>query len=67
MGKPVMPDTQRKPCPKCGKPMIVLSANDKKVAVLKCLRCDNIDPLKEPQLEGWTRSNALRQPRGQDR
>ena len=37
------------------------------VAVLRCLSCDKIDPLNEPQLESWIKSNALKPSRKQDK
>src|SRR6516225_7159079 len=52
-GNPTMSDAPPQPCPRCGKPMAILLSNDKKVAALKCLNCDNVDPLKDPQVGGW--------------
>jgi hypothetical protein len=42
--------------------MAILLSNDKKVAALKCLNCDNVDPLKDPQVGGWIKSGSLKPP-----
>ena len=57
-----MSDTLRNRCPKCGKPMVVLLAKDRKVAALKCLDCEEIDPLADPQIERWIESSSLKPP-----
>ena len=57
-----MTDKPRTPCPKCGKAR-VLSVQDKKVAALKCLDCEKIDPLKDPQVGDWINSSSLQPPR----
>jgi hypothetical protein len=60
--EPPMTEKPRTPCPKCGKAR-VLSAKDKKVAALKCLDCEKIDPLKDPQVGDWINSSSLQPPR----
>jgi hypothetical protein len=57
-----MTDKPRTPCPKCGKAR-VLSVKDKKIAALKCLDCEKIDPLKDPQVGDWINSSSLQPPR----
>ena len=43
--------------------MVLLASKDKRDAVLKCLDCDNIDPLDDPQVGGWIKSGSLKPPR----
>jgi hypothetical protein len=42
--------------------MVVLLAKDRKVAALKCLDCEEIDPLADPQIERWIESSSLKPP-----
>ena len=55
-------DTLREWCPTCGKPMLVVSVHRGLPPTLKCLDCDRIDPLQLPQIEAWTKSDALKPP-----
>jgi hypothetical protein len=58
-----MPDVVRKPCPKCGRPMLVLLASDGKSRLsLKGQACDQIDPLTSPEARGWIESKSLKPP-----
>jgi hypothetical protein len=41
--------------------MLRISGPDGK-PILKCLDCDEIDPLKSPHIEGWTRAVSLMPP-----
>ena len=58
-----MPEAGRKPCPKCGRPMLVLAGPEgRPLPEPKCLSCDKIDPLKSEQMQAWSNSEALRPP-----
>jgi hypothetical protein len=50
-------------CPECGRPMVLLSAGSKgtRARTWKCLFCDQIDPLRSPDMERWIRG-SLRPP-----
>jgi hypothetical protein len=41
----------RKPCPNCGKPMVLLSGPKGEPCRLQCIYCDKIDPLTSPEMQ----------------
>ena len=55
-------DTHTERCPRCGKPTRGVSSHGEPPATLKCLVFDRIDPLQSRQIEGWTKSDALKPP-----
>jgi tRNA(Ile2) C34 agmatinyltransferase TiaS len=48
-------NTSRPTCPQCRKPMhfIVTENRGRK---FRCLKCDDVDPLRRPDVQGWIRS-----------
>jgi hypothetical protein len=59
-----MSDLQREFCPNCRKPMLLLLRQNRGLPpVLRCLDCDDIDPLKSVQIRGWAKSRSLKPPR----
>jgi ssDNA-binding Zn-finger/Zn-ribbon topoisomerase 1 len=57
-GTTTVADALRKPCPKCGTPMVQLLAPGGG----KCLTCDEIDPMTSRDQKSWTESAGLRPP-----
>jgi hypothetical protein len=59
-----MSDLQPKFYPNCGKPMLLLPRQNKRPSpMLRCLDCDDIDPLKSVQIRSWAKSQSLKPPR----
>ncbi len=52
----------REPCPKCGKPMLLMLGPGGRPRATKCKECDPVDPLKSPDILAWVESPALKPP-----
>ncbi len=57
-----MPEAVRKPCPRCGKPMLVLVDRAGKTTHPQCAECEEIDPLEVAEVIAWTESEGLKPP-----
>ena len=61
--KCVMRQDHSKRCERCGTPMVLeLTFERKGPRVLRCVKCDEIDPLKLPTNMGWI-GGELRPPK----